>query len=63
MKWFDKFCNWVFNGYFIIVDESYIIEMIEDEYGSGKAQLVSDILNADEQTIERIMKAMEKNDD
>jgi hypothetical protein len=40
-----------------------IIEMVEGEYGPPKAQLVSDILNADEQTIERVLKVMEKNDD
>jgi len=36
------------------------IEYVESEYSSGKAQLVSDILNADEQTIKRIVIELEK---
>jgi uncharacterized alpha/beta hydrolase family protein len=55
-----------------VSDESYeratkqqcdVVELTEYMYGSGKALLVSQILNADEQTIERVLKAMEKNDD
>ena len=41
-------------------DTNECIEKIEAHYGSGKAQLVSDILNADKETIERVLKELEK---
>ena len=37
-----------------------VLVLTESHYGSGKALLVSQILNADEQTIERIVSEMEK---
>jgi len=37
-----------------------ILVLTERHFGSGKSQLVSDILNADEQTIERVLKELEK---
>ena len=47
----------------IEIPDTPIIVAVEAGYGSGKALLVSQILNADKETIERVMKAMEKNDD
>ncbi len=41
-------------------DTSQAIELLERHYGSAKAQLVSDILNADEQTIERVLRELER---
>ena len=44
----------------ILNDDSVVIQVIEHKHGSGKALLVSQILNADEQTIERVLKELEK---
>jgi hypothetical protein len=42
------------------IEASTIITLVECHAGSGKALLVSQILNADEETIERVMKELEK---
>ena len=42
------------------IEASTIITLVECHAGSGKALLVSQILNADEETIERVMRELEK---